>query len=229
MRFVERSLVALLCVALNASAALAAEAGRVIPAYESKAPASTATTETVVVAGGCFWGVQGVYQHVKGVLNAVSGYAGGAAGSAKYEVVSGGDTGHAESVQVTFDPRQVSYAQILQVLMSVGHDPTQLNRQGPDVGSQYRSAIFPVNEEQAQVAKDYIAQLNRARVFPAAIMTRVETGKTFYPAEGYHQDYLYHNPRQPYIVYNDLPKLDALKKDYPAMVRAQPLRGTAKS
>jgi peptide-methionine (S)-S-oxide reductase len=213
-----------------ASAAFSAEAGRVIPAYEPSAPASTATTEVAVVAGGCFWGIQGVYQHVKGVINAVSGYAGGAANSAHYEVVSEGDTGHAESVQVTFDPRQISYAQILQVLMSVGHDPTQLNRQGPDTGTQYRSAIFPANDAQARIAKDYIAQLNRARTYPAPIVTKIEPGATFYPAEGYHQDYLFHNPRQAYIAYNDLPKIAELKRIFPALYREDPvLVATAKS
>jgi peptide-methionine (S)-S-oxide reductase len=175
------------------------------------------------VAGGCFWGIQGVYQHVKGVTNAVSGYAGGSAKTAKYEIVSGGDTGHAEAVQVTFDPRQVSYAQILQILMSVGHDPTQLNRQGPDVGTQYRSAIFPANEAQAQIARDYIAQLNHARAFPSTIVTKIESGATFYAAESYHQDYLFHNPRQPYIYINDLPKIAELKRIFPGMYRTDPV------
>jgi peptide-methionine (S)-S-oxide reductase len=206
-----------------AGAALSAEAGRVIPAYESSAPASTATTEVAVVAGGCFWGIQGVYQHVKGVINAVSGYAGGAANTAHYEIVSEGDTGHAESVQVTFDPRQISYGQILQVLMSVGHDPTQLNRQGPDTGTQYRSAIFPANAVQAQIAKDYIAQLYKAHVYPTAIVTKIEPGATFYPAEGYHQDFLFHNPHQAYIVYNDLPKIAELKRIFPALFRSDPV------
>ena len=209
-------------IAVAASAALAANAGHAIPAYESNAPASTAATETAVVAGGCFWGIQGVYQHVKGVTRAVSGYAGGTVGTASYEVVSGGRTGHAESVQVTFDPNVISYAQILQILMSVGHDPTQLNRQGPDVGTQYRSAIFPANETQAQIAKEYIAQLDRARVFPAAIVTRVEPGANFYAAEAYHQDYLHLHPKQAYIVYNDLPKIEELKRVFPGLYRAEP-------
>ena len=187
------AVISLFCI-LAAAVAPAGETGRVIPAYASTAAAPVATTETAVVAGGCFWGIQGVYQHVKGVTNAVSGYAGGSAKSARYEIVSNGDTGHAEAVQVTFDPRQVSYAQVLQILMSVGHDPTQLNRQGPDVGTQYRSAIFPVNEVQAQIARDYIAQLDKARAFPRAIVTKIEPGATFYAAEAYHQDYLFHNP-----------------------------------
>ncbi len=208
---------------LVAHTACAAEEARVIPAYVGSAATPTAATETAVVAGGCFWGVQGVFQHVKGVIKAVSGYAGGTAETARYEVVSSGATGHAESVQVTFDPRQISYAQILQIFFSVGHDPTQLNRQGPDEGTQYRSAIFPANEVQAQVAKDYIALLNRARVFPAAIVTRLEPGAKFFAAEDYHQDYLYLNPRQPYIAINDLPKVDNLKKIFPAQYRADPV------
>ena len=214
----------LLCTLLLGGFAITAlaESGRVIPAYQSDATVSNATTETAVVAGGCFWGIQGVYQHVKGVSNAVSGYAGGTAASARYEIVSSGQTGHAEAVQVTFDPRLISYAQVLQILMSVGHDPTQLNRQGPDSGTQYRSAIFPANETQARIARDYIAQLNRAKVYPATIVTKVEMGATFYPAEGYHQDYLYHNPKQPYIVYNDLPKIAELKRIFPGMYRVEP-------
>jgi peptide-methionine (S)-S-oxide reductase len=231
MKYRTHLLLALVLGAFS-GAALAAEAGRVIPAYlpgtSAAAPAS-APTETAVVAGGCFWGIQGVYQHVKGVINAVSGYTGGAARTAHYEIVSEGDTGHAESVQVTFDPRQISYAQILQVLMSVGHDPTQLNRQGPDVGTQYRSAIFPANDAQAQIAKDYIAQLNSARAFPAAIVTKIEPGVTFYPAEGYHQDYLFHNPRQAYIAYNDLPKIAELKRIFPALYRDDPVLVAAAS
>ncbi len=232
VRTMQRSVLCMVALlgACIAPAAMTAEEGRPIPAYESTAAASTAVTETAVVAGGCFWGIQGVFQHVKGVTNAVSGYAGGAADTARYELVSNGDTGHAESVQVTFDPRQISYAQILQILFSVGHDPTQLNRQGPDHGTQYRSAIFPANQAQAQIARDYIAQLNRARVFPAAIVTRVETGATFHPAENYHQDYLFQNPKQAYIVINDLPKIAELKRIFPAVYRADPvLVATAKS
>jgi peptide-methionine (S)-S-oxide reductase len=204
---------------------------RVVPAYTPSAvPATSAAnaTETAVVAGGCFWGVQGVFQHVKGVTKAVSGYAGGAARTAHYEVVSDGDTGHAESVQVTFDPRVITYAQILQVFFSVAHDPTQLNRQGPDTGTQYRSAIFPANEQQAQIAKEYIGQLNRARVFPAAIVTKIEPAMTFYAAEDYHQDYLFHNPRQAYIAINDLPKVEGLQRIFPAIYRADPVLVRAK-
>jgi peptide-methionine (S)-S-oxide reductase len=194
-----------------------------VPPYAGNVPAPGAATETAVLAGGCFWGVQGVYQHVKGVLNAVSGYAGGDAKNAAYEVVSSGLTGHAESVQVTYDPRQVSYAQILQVFFSVAHDPTQLNRQGPDHGTQYRSAIFPQSAEQAQIAQAYIAQLDKAKIWGAPIVTKIEPGKAFYPAEGYHQDFLVRNPTYPYIVWNDLPKIEDLKRLFPAAYRPDPV------
>jgi peptide-methionine (S)-S-oxide reductase len=179
--------------------------------------------EVTVLAGGCFWGVQGVFQHVAGVTSAVSGYAGGDRASARYLVVGTGMTGHAESVQVSFDPRKISYGRILQVFFSVAHDPTELNRQGPDDGTQYRSAIFPQSAEQARVAKAYIAQLDQARVFARAIATRVEPDKVFYPAEDYHQDYLTRNPTQPYIVYNDLPKVENLKRLFPQLWRAGPV------
>ena len=178
---------------------------------------------TAVFAGGCFWGVQGVFQHVRGVENAVSGYTGGAANTARYESVSEGLSGHAESVQVTYDPSQVSYGQLLQVFFSVAHNPTQLNRQGPDSGTQYRSAIFPVNTEQETIAKAYIAQLDAAQAFPAAIVTRIEDGKVFYPAEGYHQNYLTLHPNAPYIAVNDLPKVENLKRIEPQLYRADPV------
>jgi peptide-methionine (S)-S-oxide reductase len=180
-------------------------------------------TSTVVFAGGCFWGVQGVYQHVKGVTDAVSGYAGGEQKTAEYERVSTGSTGHAESVQVTFDPRQVSYGRLLQIFFSVAHDPTELNRQGPDFGTQYRSAIFPMNAEQAEVAMAYIAQLDQSHAFKKPIVTRIEPDRTFYPAENYHQDFLTRNPTYPYIVINDLPKIDDLRKLYPDVYRAAPV------
>ncbi|EBV3600199.1 peptide-methionine (S)-S-oxide reductase, partial [Salmonella enterica subsp. enterica serovar Virchow] len=186
------------------------------------APAPQAPTETAVFAGGCFWGVQGVFQHTKGVTNAVSGYAGGDAKTAVYEIVGLGWTGHAEAVQVTYDPRQISYGQLMQVFFSA-HDPTELNRQGPDVGTQYRTTIFPQNGEQEKEARAYIAQLDKAKVFNAAVATTVEIGKPFYAAEAYHQDYLTLNPTQPYIVYNDLPKIEALKTLYPAFYRAEPV------
>ena len=181
--------------------------------------AGDASSAVMVIAGGCFWGVEGVFQHVKGVSNAVSGYAGGAKSTATYEQTNDGTTGHAESVQVTFDPRQVSYGQLLQIFFSVAHDPTQLNRQGPDTGTQYRSTIFPVNPEQASVAKAYIAQLDQTRAFRKKIVTTIEAGRTFYQAEEYHQDFLTRNPTHPYIVYNDLPKIENLKRLFPELYR----------
>ena len=201
-----------------------AESATAVPA---PAPAidetASAASETAVFAGGCFWGVQGVFQHVEGVKNAVSGYAGGAKDTAEYEKVGSGRTGHAESVKVTYDPKKISYGRLLQIYFSVAHDPTELNRQGPDTGTQYRSTIFPADEEQAKVAKAYIDQLNTANTFGKKLATTIEPGKAFYPAEGYHQDYLTLNPRQPYIVYNDLPKIEALKKMFPQTYRAKPV------
>jgi peptide-methionine (S)-S-oxide reductase len=201
----------------------AADDARPLPMPAVDQPPGQATSAAVVLAGGCFWGVQGVFQHVKGVTNAVSGYAGGDRKSADYEAVSSGRTGHAESVQVTYDPRQISYGRLLQVFFSVAHDPTQLNRQGPDTGTQYRSAIFPLNADQAEVAKAYIAQLDQARVFKKAIVTKIESDRSFYPAENYHQDFLTRNPTYPYIVYNDLPKLEDLKRLLPELYRAAPV------
>ena len=201
----------------------AAQEGIALPPPAVDMPASHASSEVIVVAGGCFWGVQGVFQHVKGVSNAVSGYAGGLQRTATYEQTNDGTTGHAESVQVTFDPRQVSYGQLLQVFFSVAHDPTQLNRQGPDTGTQYRSTIFPANAEQAAVAKAYITQLDRTRAFKKAIVTTIEMGRTFYPAEKYHQDFLVRNPSHPYIVYNDLPKIEHFKRLLPGLYRASPV------
>ncbi|WP_137804844.1 peptide-methionine (S)-S-oxide reductase MsrA [Pseudomonas sp. G(2018)] len=182
-----------------------------------------ADSETAVFAGGCFWGVQGVFQHVKGVKNAVSGYAGGAAGTARYERVSNGDTGHAESVEVTFDPSQVSYGTLLQIYFSVAHNPTELNRQGPDTGTQYRSAIFPKSSEQQRVAQAYIAQLDAARSFNKPIVTKLETYNGFYPAEEEHQDFLTEHPTYPYIVINDLPKVAQLKQLYPDRYQEKPV------
>lgn len=217
----------LLCAfaSLLSNSALASSEARVIPPFapDSTTTVSSAASEVAVLAGGCFWGVQGVYQHVKGVANAVSGYAGGAKQTAVYQIIGSGMTGHAEAVQITFDPRQISYAELLQIYFSVAHDPTQLNRQGPDTGTQYRSAVFPVNEEQARIARAYIAQLNQARVFNAAIVTKIEPGRTFYPAENYHQDFLKRNPNHPYIVINDLPKIDNLKKIFPRLYRTAPV------
>jgi peptide-methionine (S)-S-oxide reductase len=201
----------------------AAEEARAIPAPALDEPAGQATSEVAVFAGGCFWGVQGVFQHVDGVTSAVSGYAGGDKATAEYETVSTGSTGHAESVRVTFDPRKISYGRLLQIFFSVAHDPTELNRQGPDTGTQYRSAIFPTTIDQARIAKAYIAQLDQAHVFNAAIVTRIEPDRIFYPAESYHQDYLTRNPTSPYIAYNDLPKIANLKQLYPQVYRANPV------
>jgi peptide-methionine (S)-S-oxide reductase len=168
--------------------------------------------QTTVVSGGCFWGVQGVFQHTKGVVSAVSGYAGGSMMTATYDQVSTGATGHAESVQIKFDPKEITYGKILQIFFSVAHDPTQLNRQGPDAGTQYRSALFTTSDEQRKVAEVYIAQLNAAKVYPKPIVTKVSSLQGFFPAEAYHQDYLTLHPNQPYIAYNDLPKIENLKK-----------------
>ena len=201
----------------------AAEDARTIPAPALDEPAGQATSEVTVLAGGCFWGVQGVFQHVDGVTSAVSGYTGGTKATAEYETVSSGTTGHAESVRITYDPTKVSYGRLLQIYFSVAHDPTELNRQGPDTGTQYRSAIFPTTPEQARIAKAYIAQLDQAHVFSAAIVTRIEPDRTFYPAESYHQDYLTRHPNNPYIAYNDLPKVDALKRVFPQLYRADPV------
>ena len=182
-----------------------------------------AQSATAVFAGGCFWGVQGVFQHVKGVKNAVSGYAGGAADTAQYERVSNGNTGHAESVEVTFDPSQVSYGTLLQIYFSVAHNPTELNRQGPDTGTQYRSAIFTKSAEQQRVAQAYIAQLDAAHSFDKPIVTKLETFNGFYPAEEEHQDFLTEHPTYPYIVINDLPKVAQLKQLYPDRYQEQPV------
>ena len=200
-----------------------AEETRVPPSPAVDEQVGGKTSEVAVIAGGCFWGVQGVFQHVKGVMNAVSGYAGGDKATAHYDMTSTGATGHAESVQITYDPRKITYGRILQVYFSVAHDPTELNRQGPDEGTQYRSAIFPSNDEQARVAKAYIAQLDSARAFQRPIVTTIEPGKTFYRAEDYHQDFLERNPHYPYIVFNDLPKIANLKRLFPALYRADPV------
>ena len=206
----------------------AAESARSIPPPGLDEPASPqAASEVAVLAGGCFWGVQGVFEHVRGVRKVVSGYAGGERGTAQYETVSTGATGHAESVMITFDPAQISYGQLLQIAFSVVHDPTQLNRQGPDVGSQYRSAIFVADADQRRIAESYIAQLNQAHAFPRPITTRVEPLKGFYPAEGYHQDYLVHHPDAPYIEYNDLPKVGNLERVFPALYNPQPVLTTS--
>jgi peptide-methionine (S)-S-oxide reductase len=218
-----------LAVAAFAASRLTAETAQVVPAPALDEPAGNASFEVAILAGGCFWGVQGVFQHVTGVANAVSGYAGGDKSTAHYEIVGNGDTGHAEAVQVTFDPRQISYGRILQIFFSVAHDPTELNRQGPDWGKQYRSAIFPASAEQAKIAKAYIDQLNASRLFKSPVVTTIEGDKTFYAAEDYHQDYLTRHPNQPYIVYNDLPKIEDLKRLFTGAYRPEPVLVSAKS
>lgn len=225
MRFVGMRFVAFVAAALIAFAPLragAAERAVVLPAPFYDPQSATGGEQKLVVAGGCFWGVQGVFQRIKGVSRAVSGYAGGEGETADYVKVSQGDTRHAESVEVTYDPRMVSLGELLRVYFSVAHDPTQLNRQGPDVGAQYRSAIFVASAEQEKVARDYIAQLADAKAFSAPIVTTLEPLKAFYPAEAYHQDYLVRHPTQPYIVYNDLPKIDNLKRLFPLLYRESP-------
>ncbi len=223
-----RALLIVPFVGLAATAATAAEPAFVIPAPALDQSASS-HTETVVLAGGCFWGVQAVFQHTKGVTSAVSGYAGGEKQSAHYEMVGGGRTGHAESVAVTFDPQQISYGKILQIYFSVAHNPTELNRQGPDAGTQYRSAIFYANDEQKKVATAYIAQLDKAHIYPGPIVTQLETLRGFYPAEDYHQDFAVLHPSYPYIVFNDLPKVDNLKRLFASEYRETPVTVMASS
>jgi peptide-methionine (S)-S-oxide reductase len=201
----------------------AVEEAVVIPPPLVDDPKAAGSLQTAVLAGGCFWGVHGVYQHVLGVRQVLSGYSGGTKATADYETVSRGDTRHAESVEIRFDPQEVSYGELLQIYFSVAHDPTQLNRQGPDTGTQYRSAIFYADDSQKRIAEAYIAQLGRVGVFRRAIVTRVERLMAFYPAEAYHQDFLIKNPRYPYIVINDLPKLARLKQVFPARYRDQPV------
>ena len=201
---------------------------RTIPAPAVDTPAAEAkSSEVAVLAGGCFWGMQGMFEHVKGVTKVVAGYAGGSAATAHYEIVGTETTGHAESVEITFDPKQVTYGQLLQLYFSVAHDPTELNRQGPDSGPSYRSEIFFTSPSQERIARAYVEQLTKANVFKSPIVTKIEPLKGFYAAEEYHQDYLIHNPRQPYIVFNDLPKIDALKRVYPDMYRDKPVMVTA--
>ncbi|MER8662978.1 peptide-methionine (S)-S-oxide reductase MsrA [Mesorhizobium sp. M1148] len=222
-----KSALAALIVAAAAAAfwqspARSAEDAVVIPPPAMDENAASGS-EKAIFAGGCFWGVQGVFQHVKGVTKAVSGYTGGAKDDAVYETVGSGRTGHAESVEITYDPSKVTYGQLLQVYFSVAHNPTQLNYQGPDSGTQYRSTIFAENGEQQKIAQSYIAQLDQAKVFAKPIVTTLETGKTFYPAEEYHQDFLTLNPTYPYIVYNDLPKVANLKALFPGLYSEKPV------
>jgi peptide-methionine (S)-S-oxide reductase len=207
--------------ALAIAPARAAEDAVIIPAPTMDLQAADGV-QTAILAGGCFWGVQGVFQHTAGVLNAVSGYAGGSKASANYTLVSTGATGHAETVEIKYDPKKISYGKLLQIFFSVVHDPTQLNRQGPDTGPQYRSAIFTNSDEQKKVAEAYIAQLNAAKVYKKPIVTKVGPLEAFYPAEAYHQDYLTLHPTQPYIAYNDIPKVENLKKIFAENYIAKP-------
>lgn len=202
----------------------AAEPATEIPAPETDAPRAEGSTQTAVLAGGCFWGVQGVYQHVRGVEQVLSGYSGGEAENARYRIVSSGATEHAESVEIRFDPAEVTYGKLLQIFFSVAHNPTQLNRQGPDYGPQYRSNIFYADEEQKRIAEAYIDQLNDAGVFDEPIVTRVDPLEAFYAAEDYHQDYLLEHPRDRYIVVHDLPKIENLKELFPDVYRDEPVR-----
>jgi peptide-methionine (S)-S-oxide reductase len=203
---------------LAGTVACTAKAGTTAPVpapVVDAARATASTSQIMVVAGGCFWGVQAVFQHVKGVVSATSGYSGGSAKTAEYETVSTGETGHAESVQIVYDPSKVTYGELLRVFFSVAHDPTQLNRQGPDQGAQYRSVIFYSSDEQKRIADTYIAQLDNAKVFPHAIVTQVVPLKAFYPAEAYHQNYAANHPNQPYIMFNDAPKVAHLRQEFP--------------
>jgi peptide-methionine (S)-S-oxide reductase len=211
-----RSLLVALPLSLALGCSLAAEPALIAPAPTLDNPRAAGHLQTAVLAGGCFWGLQGVFEHVRGVRAVLAGYSGGARRTAQYEEVSSGTTGHAESVQITFDPAQVSYGELLQIYFSVAHDPTQLNRQGPDVGTQYRSSIFYADETQQHIATSYVAQLDKDKVFARPIVTRIDALKGFYPAEDYHQDYYLKNPDQPYIVYNDLPKIRNLQRLFPA-------------
>jgi peptide-methionine (S)-S-oxide reductase len=212
-----RLLAVLLIVStLGCNAVTTAAVAVAIPDPALDAPlAAKKGEQTAVLAGGCFWGIEAVFEHVKGVVNVTSGYSGGDADTARYELVSTDETGHAESVRITYDPSKVTYGQLLKVFFSVAHDPTELNRQGPDTGTQYRSAVFYANEEQKRIAEAYIEQLNRAKVFERSIVTRVEALKAFYEAEAYHQDYAVHHPDQPYIVIHDLPKVANLRRQFP--------------
>jgi peptide-methionine (S)-S-oxide reductase len=207
---------------LRPTVSSSAETAVRIPALSIESADATTASETVVLAGGCFWGVQGVFQHLKGVTEAVSGYAGGTKAKPSYEEVSTGATGHAESVEIKFDPHVLSYGKILQVYFSVAHNPTELDRQGPDSGTQYRSEIFFTTERQKEIATAYIAQLEAAKVFSVPIVTKIEPLRAFYPAEGYHQNYATLHPDQPYIAFNDLPKIDNLSRLFPELYRGAP-------
>jgi len=211
---------AVLASLFGASRTTAAHSNSSFPKPAVDEPVAAARgKEVAVLSGGCFWGVQAVYQHTRGVISATSGYSGGEADTAHYEMVGSGNTGHAESVQIVFDPSQITYGQVLMVFFSVAHNPTELNKQGPDWGPQYRSAVFYSSEEQKRIAEAYIAQLDAAKIYPQKIVTQVVPLKAFYPAEGYHQDYLKHHLDSPYIQINDLPKIAELKKLFPQLYR----------
>lgn len=218
-----RVLIALALVAILGGAVGLSHAGQratLIPVPAVDTPLATVQSkQTAVIAGGCFWGIQAVFQHVKGVISATSGYSGGSDKDANYELVSTGDTGHAESVQISYDPSQITYGQILRIFFSVAHDPTELNRQGPDTGSQYRSVIFFSSEDQKRIADAYVAQLEEAKVFSGKIVTQVVPLKAFYPAEAYHQDYAARHPTNPYIMFNDAPKVAHLRQEFPDLYR----------
>jgi peptide-methionine (S)-S-oxide reductase len=227
---IRRYVPALVILALGVSALFlwhsplyGAESAVVLPPPAIDNPKAAGPAQTAVLSGGCFWGVQGVFEHVKGVQRVVAGYSGGDRSTAQYETVSNGDTGHAESVKITFDPAQVSYGQLLQIAFSVVEDPTEVNRQGPDSGTQYRSEIFYADEAQKHIAEAYIAQLNQAKMFPRPIATRVDALKGFYPAEAYHQDYLVRNPHQPYIARFDVPKVENFKHIFPSLYNGEPV------
>ena len=213
-------ILASLLVAATCGAKAGAPTALPAPAVDTPRAAASGR-QTAVFSGGCFWGVQAVFQHVKGVISATSGYSGGAAKTAEYEIVSTGETGHAESVQVAYDPSQITYGALLRVFFSVAHDPTQLNRQGPDEGTQYRSAIFYNGDEQKHIAEAYIAQLDKSHAFQSRIVTEVTPLKAFYPAEAYHQNYATLHPNQPYIVYNDAPKVERLRQEFPDLYVAK--------
>ncbi|MGY6271558.1 peptide-methionine (S)-S-oxide reductase MsrA [Achromobacter denitrificans] len=217
------AMLAAACGLLGSASAHAAESAAIIPPPALDQPAHASMPQKAVLAGGCFWGVQAVFQHVKGVTRAVSGYAGGQADTANYDAVSSGRSGHAEAVEITYDPAQVSYGQLLQIYFSVAHDPTQLNRQGPDSGPQYRSAVFPANDDQREVAKAYIAQLNKAGAYSRPLATAIEPLRAFYPAEDYHQDYLVRHPYSMYIMVNDIPKIENLARMFPDRYRDKPV------
>ena len=221
MNFIRCSTLAVALIALVGACSLAGARSKpvVLPDAKLDAPLATGKQQVAVFAGGCFWGVEAVFEHVKGVKDVVSGYSGGSAMTARYSLIGTGTTGHAEAVRVVYDPKLVSYGQLLKVYFSVAHDPTQLNRQAPDVGPQYRSQIFAASGQQQQIANAYIAQLTAAKAFAAPIVTKVEPLKAFYPAEAYHQDYLRLHPDQPYIVYNDAPKLVHLKQLFPQLYK----------